>query len=316
MPSIAHIINPVKAPEGSELHRVQPFTFESMRRSKAYAEGKVEVELCTAQFIEDHPVVPSDFTPLFDLDRSVIDVGNFSNPRKLPILKDILDRLFACSDADYFIYTNVDIIVTPLFYETIGKYIERGYDAFIINRRRVSPNYTDVSQLEELYAENGMVHTGFDTFVFKRELYEKFVLGDVCIGIPEVGNTLAHNLFAHAENFELMTEKQLTLHIGMELSKQWGDRQYLAHNRKEYLKNLKALYPHFNIANFPGANRGFFVRHFKWLMNPTFHYPTLFKLDMSQLGTKRKPRKPKAIRGAKHAFHEKMVRWVNFEDRT
>jgi hypothetical protein len=315
MQSIAHIINPVYMGEGTELNRVQPITFETMRRAKAYAEGIVNVELCCVNYPEDDQIAPNDFSLLPHLTRSVADVGTFSTPRKLPILKDILDALHSHSNADYFVYTNVDIAVVPQFYSALNHYVEQGLDSFIINRRRVSTKYDSIEQLDALYSDLGKVHTGYDTFVFKRELLEKFILGDVCLGIPHVGNSLAHNLFAFGENFEILTEKHLTIHIGMELTKAWGDPEHNAHNKAAFRNNLRALYPHFNIANIPGSSRGFFVRHFKWLMNPTLHYPTLLKLDFSQFGQKRKPRKIKDGDEQNSAYHRRLVRYVNFRDR-
>ncbi len=316
MHSIAHIINPVKVTEGSELHRVQPLTFETMRRAKAYAEGKVEVELCCVNYKEDDAIVPSDFSALPHLKRSVMDCLLLDIPRKLPILKDILESLHKHSQADYFVYSNVDIAVMPQFYSALSDYIDQGLDAFIINRRRVSTKYESIKQLDAMYSDLGKVHIGYDTFVFKREMLEKFVLGDVCVGIPHIGNSLAHNLFAFSSNFEILTQKHLTIHIGMELVKNWGDKQISAHNKTHYHDTLKQLYPHFKIANMPGASRGFFVRHYKWLMNPNFHYPTMMKLDFSQLGEKRRPRKIKDGDEQNAAYYRGLLKRINFRDRT
>jgi len=105
---IAHIINPVKVEKTSDLYVAQPITFETMRRARDFAAGRVEVTLYTAQFKEDREFIPSIFNKTRDLERSVLDLGTFKIKRKLPILKDILDRLFQASDADYFIYTNTD----------------------------------------------------------------------------------------------------------------------------------------------------------------------------------------------------------------
>ena len=45
----------------------------------------------------------------------MLDVVNFSIPRKLPLIKDIVDRATAATNADYVIYSNVDIGVVPHF---------------------------------------------------------------------------------------------------------------------------------------------------------------------------------------------------------
>ena len=286
--TIAHIINPFKAKEDSEAAIIQPITFESMRRAKEYASDKVDVELYTAQFEEDRAIIPNYFTPTPDLTSSVLDYVNFSDKRKLPLLRDILDKLHENSDADYFVFTNIDIGLMPQFYVAINAYIEEGLDAFIINRRRVSSRFNSPDQLDEIYSETGLMHNGFDCFVFKREMYEKFYLADVCVGIPNIGNTLAQNLFCWSEHFELFIDKHLTFHVGMELVKNWGDKRFLKHNYLSFRKVLKELYPDMKVQNMPGAGYPFFKRHFKWLMNPNLHYPTMFKLDFKQWNVARK----------------------------
>lgn len=293
------------------METVQPITFESMRRAKAYAEGRVEVELFTAQFPEDRQVVPDDFTATADLERSVLDLGTVQGTRKLPLLKDILDALYNHSEAEYFVFTNTDIGLMPQFYVAINELIEAGHDAFIINRRRVSGSYNSVDQLDQIYAETGEMHNGYDCFVFKRSLYEKFDLDTVCLGIPHVGNTLAHNLFCWSDNFRLFTNKHLTFHIGMELVKKWGNDSYLKHNYTAFRAVLKRLEPHLKVEAIPGSGYGLFRRHFKWLMNPTLHYPTLMRLDFKQFGAQRT--KPKKINSGQR-YYEWLQRKVKLDE--
>jgi hypothetical protein len=102
--TIAHIVNPVRVPAESDLHVAQPITFETMRRARAHARNDAAVTLVAAQYVEDHESVPHDFVKARDLDRSVLDLGRFERPRKLPLLKDILDRLAEASgDTDYLV---------------------------------------------------------------------------------------------------------------------------------------------------------------------------------------------------------------------
>jgi hypothetical protein len=312
MRSFAHTLNPFNASAGSRPAIAQPVTFESMRRAKKYAEGKVSVQLFTAQFPEDRNCVPVDFTATKDLDRSILDLANFSSRRKLPLLNDILTRLYESTDAEYLIYTNHDIALMPGFYVMCDHFASKGYDAFAINRRRIPARFNSVDQLEEMYAEAGETHTGYDTLVFKRSLFPRFIMENVVIGIPFGDTTLIHNLYAHAENFRLFTEKHLTFHIGMELVPKWGDHDQYKFNSREFHKALKKLYPLFRIENFPGASLPFLKRHFKWLMNPTFHYPTMLKLDFSQLGNKR--RKYPEDERKKEKWLNWIIRRVNFPD--
>ena len=61
MITIAHIINPVKVPITSDLYYAQPITFETMRIAKQYVEGKIEVHLFSANFLEDVDENEKDF---------------------------------------------------------------------------------------------------------------------------------------------------------------------------------------------------------------------------------------------------------------
>jgi hypothetical protein len=315
MRSYAHIINPYSNPGNGEWQLAQQVTFATLLRAQKEAEGRVEVRLFTTQFKEDRTIVPGGFTLLRDLDRSVTDIAAFRRERRLPLLGDILSRLYESTDAEYLVYTNADIALMPSFYLAVDAMIAKGYDAIVINRRCISSRYSSPEQLPEMYAEAGTMHTGYDTFVLHRSLFEKIDLGHLCIGIPFNDTALIHHLYAFAKNFRLCTEKHLTFHLGQELIKDWGDPDYYAHNRREFMRVLSRLKPHFDIAAFPGANLPFFVRHFKWLMNPTFHYPTMLRLDISQLGKKRRPRQPKEIPGGRQAWASWMIARVNFRDR-
>ena len=148
-----------------------------MKTAQQQAQGKVDITIYTAQYPEDHAIIPEGFIKTPDLDRSILDISQFQVPRKLPIIKDILDRLYQVAvDADYLIYTNADIALQPHFYTEVAKLIEQGYDAFIINRRTIPDHYKDISEIPQMYAEKGEPHPGQDCFVFKRSLYEKFYL--------------------------------------------------------------------------------------------------------------------------------------------
>ncbi|HEU4719236.1 MAG TPA: hypothetical protein VFU15_15435 [Bacteroidia bacterium] len=314
MATFAHIINPVRAPAGSELDIVQPATFATVKRALGEAEGKVQVDFLSAQFPEDHPVIPSWVKKTPDLERSLADLGSFAKPRRLPVLRDILDRAMQASDADYIIFSNADICLMPSFYLVLNEYAEKGYDAFAINRRRIPARFAGETRMELLYAEAGEKHPGYDTLVFRRSLYEKFVLGNVCTGIPRFDTILIHNFYAFAENFRLFTGKHLTFHIGMTLCKRWGDNDQYAFNEKEYAMVRRKLYPHFRIENFPGANLPFLRRHFKWFLNPTFSYPMMFRLDLSQLSRPRRKREKKEICGLQNRWCEFGSRFINFDD--
>lgn len=312
--SITHIINPYPSSKGSENFIAQPICRESMIRAREEAKGIADVKLCAVFMHGQEHELPNAFEVLPSLNRSIVDYADTGMNRKLPVFADVLSAGYEFSNSDYIVYTNADIGVMPSFYKMIAHYAGKGYDAFAINRRRISGRFTNVEQLEEIYSEAGEKHTGYDTLVFKRDLFSKFNLQKVCIGVPFFDTALIHNFYAHANNFKLFTGKHLTFHIGMDLVKEWGDGQESAFNRKEFHTVLKDLYPKFQIEHFPGAGLPFFVRHFKWLMNPTFHYPTMLRLDISQLSHKRRKYPPREIKKFSYRIFNWLIRFVNFPD--
>ena len=158
----------------------------------------------------------------------------------------------------------------------------------------------------------GLIAIGFMPCSQDTLSFEKFVLKDLCIGIPKAGNDLFYNIFCFADNPKLFTDKHLTIHIGMELTKEWGDAEYRNHNEKEFKSLIIDLAPFIDITKFPGSELIFLKRHFKWLMNPTFHYPTMLKADLKQLGKKRK-RKEKVSRSFKEKYFEWLINYINFD---
>jgi hypothetical protein len=215
--SVAHIVNPVAAPGTSDLKIGQPVTIESMRVARRLAEEQVLVRQLVTCYPEDLAAAPGDFEKTAMLDRSVLDFGSFANPRKLPLLVDVLDRLYKASDgADYLIYTNMDIALMPSFYLTVAGLVEAGTDAFTINRRTITNRYQAPSDLPLLYAEIGRPHPGRDCFVFPRQAYPRYRLGRVCLGAWGVDYSLVLNLAAFAQRFREFTDLHATFHIGRE----------------------------------------------------------------------------------------------------
>jgi hypothetical protein len=242
MRKIAHIINPFLVDKASDLFIAQPITLETMKVAKKFSRGQVEVDLFTAQYPEDRALVPEGFRLTPDLDRSVLDLGSFQKKRKLPLLADILDRLYEAADAEYLIYTNVDIALLPHFYVSVNAFIEKGYDAFVVNRRTIEAIYSSPAEIPWMYAEAGTKHLGFDCFVFKREAYPQYKLSAVCLGIPWVNHVLLCNLICQSQNFFVFRKLHLTFHLGdsqVWLKEKYAD--YYAYNRDEARKAHAAL---------------------------------------------------------------------------
>ena len=240
---IAHLVNPVNVGPESDLHVAQPITFESLRRARGYSAGSIDVTLLSCSFPEDAVTAPPDFIAAANLERSVCDLGtSFRKPRRLPLLKDLLDRFYAATDADWLIYSNVDIAAVPYFYSSVAALIENGYDGLVINRRTIADKYSDLSQLELMYAEAGEPHPGHDCFVFHRRSYPQFDLGNVCLGINWVGRVLLWNLCVHAKRFHEFKDLHLTFHLGND--KVWKSDiydDYRAFNEAEARKVFRNL---------------------------------------------------------------------------
>lgn len=283
MLQISHIINPFIAPESSDLYTAQPITFESMRRAKNKAQDIADIRLFSAQYEEDISIVPEDFIPTPHLTKSVLDNGTFSRPIKLPFIGAILDRLYDASDADYFIYTNVDIVLHSDFYIEVAQHINDGYDAFIINRRRISDEYTRIDQLDVLQLEKGKKHPGFDCFVFARHLYPKFNLAEICIGVPFIGITLAQNLFCFAKNFRLFEEEFITFHIGMEVFPKRAPRDYFNYNRKEFWKAMNGIKKDHDASKLPYFNHFLFYRIIKYGLHPSIPIRWVLVLEFKRI---------------------------------
>lgn len=280
----AHVINPVNAPVGSELSVIQPITFESIRKAQAFCESKPQVDLYTVSFPEDHPIIPAYFKKLPDLTRSVLDVAEFSTIRKYPLMMDVLNAVYNGSDADYLIFTNMDITLMPHFYIAVADILKGGYDALLVNRRGISGKYTKVEELPLMYAEFGKPHPGFDCFIFKRELLNKLILENICVGVSFSEVALVHNLIAFAENLKLVDDMHLTFHIGAEVMPPLNP-EYYGHNRREYeTKIYPRIKPLLNIRKFPYASLPLYKRMLKWMLNPSFRTQQVVEMEGKSLG--------------------------------
>lgn len=284
MNTIAHIINPFIADNKSDLNSAQPITFKSMQRAKEVAKDLVDVKLYSAQFKEDREYVPDDFIKTQDLGRSVLDMNPFKIELKLPLIIDILERLYNESEAEYLVFTNVDIGLYPNFYLRLNEYINKGFDAFIINRRRLPSHFNKITDLEEIYETKGKSHPGFDCFVFHRDLFHKFQLANICIGVPFIGIALSQNIFALGKNVKLFEKEQLTFHIGEEIFAKRAPKEYFKHNQKEFWKAINSdLIKELDLGKLPYSENNFIVRFLKWGLQPSIPIRLVFKLIIKKL---------------------------------
>ncbi len=213
-----HLINPFRAQPGSEHDVAQRMTLASIRTAIDYAKSRgTEVDLAAACYEEDLPAVepPARLLPL--LNRSVQDVTPMTPVRKFPLIGDLLNTAAANSDAEYLIYSNIDIILQPYFYHHVAWLLRRVKSyapAFVINRRRVSMA-TDPTDLPRLYAEEGGGHLGYDCFVFPRAWVSDLDLGKLCIGTHLFDGVLFAMLDLRSGfRTRCFARQRLTLHMG------------------------------------------------------------------------------------------------------
>lgn len=240
MLSLAHVINPVDVPPTSDLALAQPVTFESLHAAHRCAGDVAKIQLYAAFYPEDERIVPAWCKKLRPLDRSVLDIKHFNVPRKLPLIGDILERLVEATDADYLIYTNVDIALMPFFYRTITRLVANDMDAFTVTRRTISTRYTNPADLPLMYADLGEQHPGNDCFVFRRESCRQFDVGNACVGVRFFARVLMVNMIVHSKNFEIFRDFHLTFHLGDDRS--WeSDRfaDYEEHQQHELRSVLR-----------------------------------------------------------------------------
>ena len=283
MSIIAHIINPVNSQNDADLSKSQQITFDTMLFARDLSVKKNEIILCTTQFEEDKKIIPPGLKVLSNLTTSILDINKNLNGKKLPLIADIFSKLNEIQEADYYIYTNMDIALMPYFYDVVFDYIHKGYDALVINRRRLSKKHLIEVNLSLMYADIGRSHPGFDCFVFKKELLNQFVLGKICIGVPFLEVTLIHNIFSLAKNPLFIPDLHLTFHIGMKVMPK-RNKEFYWQNRNEFFKQIYPnLKPYFNLKKFPYAALPLPKRAIKWVLNPSLFTSNYLKLELEHL---------------------------------
>jgi hypothetical protein len=283
MNTIAHIINPFKADKLSDLFIAQPITFESIVNAKEKAKNVVKIELLSAQFEEDSSFIPNDFKQTKHLTQSVLDKHSFLTKIKLPLLFDILERLYLESEAEYLIYSNMDIGLYPDFYLQVNAFINQGYDAFIINRRRLPSKYSKPSELSAIYEDRGKPHPGFDCFIFHRSIFPKLKLEGICIGVPFIEISFSQNLFALSKHFKLFDKEILTFHIGEEIFKKRAPKEYFKYNQNQFWKLVPLLEKEMDLKKFPYHNLFFPFRIIKWGLHPCIPIRLVMQLEWKRL---------------------------------
>lgn len=265
--TFVHIINPYWAETGSHAARIQNVTLHALADARK-AVRNCRVELLTSQLPDDNLAISEGFRATPHLHRSVCDLYSFSKQKKYPLIADILNRAFDASDAEFIVYTNMDIIVQPYFYDGLVQLLCDGADALIINRRRIADTGQTAADLPLILAEVGRSHPGFDCFVMHRSLIPKLLLDGVCVGVPFLEASLMYNLLAFSKDCVILEHLHLTTHLGLEVMPA-RDAEYHRYNQKRFNAILTKLKPHLLEKNLPYSSLGFLERTLKRGLNPS-----------------------------------------------
>lgn len=190
--------------------------------AKQRASNEVDVELFYVKHNSEIVTMPPEFNQARNIEKyawEYIDALSGIVPQKpLPRIKDIIFSLYDSSNADFFIYTNLDIGLRPDFYKFVKELIDGGYDAFCINRRTLPKEHNgkllDESTYNLILKIKGSRHPGTDCFVFKREIVPSLNLGNTYIGYPPIGRVLRTQIRKNSKRFRWVKDKKLTFHIG------------------------------------------------------------------------------------------------------
>ena len=228
---IAHIVNVTEiddSKKSSYLHVAQPLTLQSMIIAKKTASGIVDIDLLAIKHQQEDVTIPGEFRIAPDIEKYAWEyipaLQNLIPHKPLPRMVDIISGLYNSSDAEYLIYTNLDIGLYTHFYIKVKEMLQMGYDALCINRLDLPKEHNgiklDVNTIELIKKAGGRKHPGIDCFVFKREIVPKLDLNNVYVGFPPVGQVLKTQIESNSSNFYWVKDHPLTFHIGFD--KPWA----------------------------------------------------------------------------------------------
>ncbi|WP_170434665.1 hypothetical protein [Ruegeria arenilitoris] len=241
--NLVHIVNMYSI--GGQLDNVQNATLSSMQaaRSNPLA-GKGNTTIVQVPLGGDEGLLDGldgvQIAP--SLERTVLDIAEFQDPRPLPLLFDILENgaSFAGRD-DYLVYTNSDICVQPYFYGAVRQLIAAGFDAISINRRTVG-NERIAPPDPLALGETGLWHPGHDCFIFSKVVFERFLRTDSCLGKAGVMQPLLFNMVAHADRMLMLKNGHFTFHFGNDAPwRSEGNADYTTFNYNAASQNLQDL---------------------------------------------------------------------------
>ena len=248
---LAHIINVTEIDESkksSYLHIAQPVTLQSMLIARTNAKAQLDIDLVAIKHQAEEVQVPDTFILAPNIGKYAWEyipaLCNQVPQRPLPRLVDIINGLYAVSDAEYFIYTNLDIGLFENFYMVVKAIIDEGYDAFCINRIDLPKLHKgvplDVNNMKIFPQVAGRKHIGIDCFIFRRDIVPQLALGNVYIGYPPVGMVLKTQIEKNSKNFAWFKDIAVTYHLGSDTP--WKNEKSFYY--RENFKQANGLYEH------------------------------------------------------------------------
>jgi hypothetical protein len=246
---LIHIMNAysvqTKDETTSKKTAISPFdqwlAIESIQRAKQHAPPQLDVEFVCAMFEQDRLALPDLPCRIVPLTRSTASEYPFFNtPTKaakvLPFIQDILDAAIpkrSRNNGDeqsnvFVMLTNSDIALTKHYYQTIWPHLMTR-EAFSINRLTIPIDRIDqrtatdgdkiLAHLDGIldYGEN---HPGFDCFILRATVLQRFDLRDLFAGHPPWGTAMNAMLQIMAHNYtNIHSNVNGTFHVGNDQSK-------------------------------------------------------------------------------------------------
>jgi hypothetical protein len=208
---ILHVVSTVGTSAPNELQEAQRITLESLELAQRCAVG-IDVRVAASRYA-DEPL-PAEWLMDFPcLQTSASELWNVPDGPRLPLLREVLMPLQCDIPYDFAVYTNIDIGVQPFFYQLVRQWAESGLDAVNVTRRNVDADLISAG-LPAIQAALGTRHPGSDCFAFISRIAKVLHVGDVCLGLPPVGRTMALALWLNANNYRKFGNQHATFHIG------------------------------------------------------------------------------------------------------
>ena len=119
-------------------------------------------------------------------------------------------------NADYVIFTNSDICVTPDFYQRVTELIDQGVLSGSIHRKTILGLDPSVAQSvqDAMTSKNWYLHPGSDCFFFPANSASALRMNELVMGVPPVGRYMLTVLGALNPSFRKFPELGITFHFG------------------------------------------------------------------------------------------------------